>query len=256
MFSECVMLAEIPCEEIALALDCVAEAILCDAGVVGPPIDAFALAARLGIAVASDDRQAGRARYVRLRDRTGRGPRPAILLRTDARREREHWAVAHEIGEHAAQRVFRQLGVDAVEIPAARESAANDLAARLLLPGMWFHPDALGCGWNLPALKRRYATASHELIARRMLDTEPAIVVSVFDHGGLTFRRGNLSGPAPPLTDEERDCQRRAHAIGVSCTATGLGLSVEAWPIHEPGWRREILRMEVDEYCDLLAGET
>ena len=249
------MLAEIPCEEIALALDDVAEAILCDAGVAGPPIDAFALATRLGIAVASDDRQAGRARYVRLRDRTGSGPRPAILLRTDPRREREHWAVAHEIGEHAAHRVFRQLGVDVGETPSARESAANDLAARLLLPGMWFHPDARDCGWHLLALKQRYATASHELIARRMLDMEPAVVISVFDHGGLTFRRGNLFGPAPPLTNEERDCQRRAHSTRAPCTATGLGRSVEAWPVHEPGWRREILRMEVDEYCDLPAGE-
>lgn len=249
------MLAEIPCEEIALALDGVAEALLEEAGVTGPPIDAFALAARLGIAVASDDRQAGRARYVRLRAWSGRGARPAILLRADARPEREHWAVAHEIGEHAAHRVFRQLGVDVGEMPAARESAANDLAARLLLPGMWFHPEARDCGWHVPALKHRYATASHELIARRMLDAEPAIVISVFDHGGLTFRRGNLFGPAPPLTDEERDCQRRAHAAGASCTASGLGRSVQAWPIHEPGWRREILRMEVDEYCDLLAGE-
>jgi hypothetical protein len=249
------MLAEIPCEEIALALDHVAEAILCDAGVAGPPIDAFALAARLGIAVASDDRQAGRARYVRLRGRTGRGPRPAILLRTDPRREREHWAVAHEIGEHAAHRVFRQLGVGVDEMPTSRESAANDLAARLLLPGMWFHSDARDCGWNLLVLKQRYATASHELIARRMLDAKPAIVISVFDHGGLTFRRGNLSGPAPPLANEERDCQRRAHATGAPCTTTGFGRSIEAWPVHETGWRREILRMEVDEYCDLLADE-
>lgn len=242
------MLAEIPCEEIAQALDCVAEAILCDAGVVGPPIDAFALAARLGIAVASDDRQAGRARYVRLRDRTGRGPRPAILLRADPRREREHWAVAHEIGEHAAHRVFRKLGVDVGETPAARESAANDLAARLLLPGAWFHLDARACGWNLPVLKRRYATASHELIARRMLDFPPPVIVTIHDNGRLTFRRSNVPGRVPPSSPEEIACRQAAHDTAQPQQTAAATHTVRAWPVHEEEWKREILRIEVEAF--------
>ena len=42
-----------------------------------------------------------------------------------------------------------------------------------------------------------------------------------------------------------------AHATGSPCTTTGFGRFIEAWPVHETGWRREILRMEVDEYCDM-----
>ncbi len=244
------MLAELTREDLAAALDAVAEALLREAGVDRPPVDAFALAARLKIAVAPDDGQRGRARYVRLRGWAGARPRPAILLRADPRPEREHWAVAHEIGEHAAHRVFAHLGVDAREAPAAREPVANGLAARLLLPAAWFPADGRACDWDLAALKRRYATASHELIARRMLDTEPPVVVSVFDHGALGFRGGNLGGVVPPPGPMERRCQAAAHRTGLPSSTAGPGCRVDAWPVHEPGWRREILRMEIDEYCD------
>ncbi len=244
------MLAEVTREDLAAALDAVADALLWQAGVVGPPVDAFTLAAKLGIAVAPDQWQTGRARYVRLRNWTGEGPRPAILLRADPRPEREHWAVAHEIGEHAAHRVFAHLRVSAGEAPAAREAVANWLAARLLLPSPWFQADARACGWNLTTLKRRYPTASHELIARRMLDAEPAVVISVYDHGELGFRRGNHSVAVPPPNGVERRCQAGAHRTGQPCAAAGVGCRVDAWPIHEPGWQREILRTEVDEYCE------
>ncbi len=244
------MLAELTREDLAAALDAVAETLLREAGVGSPPVDAFALAARLHIAVAPDEGQRGRARYVRLRGWSAGRARPAILLRADPRPEREHWAVAHEIGEHAAHRVFTHLGVDAREAPAAREPVANGLGARLLLPPVWFPADGRACGWDLAALKRRYATASHELIARRMLDAEPPVVVSVFDHGALGFRRGNFANVVPPPNHPERCCQAAAHRTGLPSSAAGPGCRVDAWPVHEPGWRREILRLEIDEYCD------
>jgi len=248
------MLAEWTREDLTMALDDVAKALLSEAGILEPPVDAFALAARLGIAVAPDNRQAGRARYVRLRSWGGGRPRPAIMLRTDARPEREHWAVAHEIGEHAAYRVFEQLGVDARGTAHAREAVANELAARLLLPAAWFFVHGRACYWNLPALKRQYRTASHELIARRMLDAAPPIIVSVFDQGKVGLRRGNRAGGIPPVTEAEAACQQKAHRSGLPSVATGHGYLVHAWPVHEPGWRREILRMELDEYCDYDLG--
>lgn len=244
------MLAELTREDLSTALDTVAESLLREADIHTPPIHAFKLAARLGIAVAPDDGQKGRARYVRLRRWAGGGPQPAILLRADPRPEREHWAVAHEIGEHAAYRVFDQLAVDPRESPAARESVANWLAARLLLPSEWFHADGRACDWSLAALKQRYATASHELIARRMVDAPPPVVVSVFDNERLVFRRGNLSDAVGPPSAAENDCRRKAHQSGLPCSATHPGCRIDAWPVHEPGWRREILRMEIDEYCD------
>jgi hypothetical protein len=183
---------------------------------------------------------------VRLATHTRAGPRGAILVRPDDRSERRQWAVAHEIGEHFAARVFDALAVDRREVtPAAREAVANQLAGRLLLPTAWFGADAAACGWDLAALKQIYTTASHELIARRMLEFPPPVVVTVFDQGQITFRRGNGHGRPPPLAPLERRCWERVHATGEKCLCTAGGRGVAGWPVHEPGWKREILRTEL-----------
>ncbi len=246
-----VMLAEITAEELCAALDAVADEVLDEAGFEGPPVDAFAVADALRIVVAVDDRQSGRARYVRLRAFRGSRSKSSILLRSDPRAERRQWAVAHEIGEHVAWRVFGRLGVDPCEAAlGARESVANQLAGRLLLPGKWFEADALGDGWDVLELKIRYATASHELIARRMLEFGPAVIVTVFDHGRVSFRRGNLPGRAPPPSEAELDCWRKVHRRNRPWHVEATGQKVSGWPVHEEDWRREILRTEVDVWGD------
>lgn len=239
------MLAELTREEIDAGLDAVVDEVLTAAGVEGPPVDAIAVAGRLGLSVVRDDTQHGRARYARLRGIGGRPPRPTILLRDDPRSERRQWAVAHEIGEHHAARIFEHWGVDPREAPALREQAANRFAARLLLPEAWFFPTATECDWDLLALKERFSTASHELIARRMLDRpEPPVIVTILDHDRVTFRRGNTGGRTPPLSPVERTCQRSAHRTGEPCRGDDPTHITTAWPIHEPGWPREILRTE------------
>ncbi len=217
------MLAEIPPEELSAVLEAVAAETLADARVDRPPVDAFAVARALGITVASDDRQPGRARYVRLGGHRRAEGKAAILLHDDPRPQRRQWAVAHEIGEHTAHRVFARLGIDPQEAsPGAREEAANRLAGRLLLPADWFAADAAGCDWDLLALKSRYATASHELIARRMLEFPP---------------------PSPP----EIECWQKTHAMSQAEYVYEGTRTIQAWPVHEDGWKREILRTEVDE---------
>jgi len=245
------MFSELTREELAAGLDAVAEALLQEAGIVGPPVDATALARGLGIAVAIDDRQAGRGRCVRLAGRGARGDRAAILIRPDPRRERRQWAIAHEIGEHAAHRVFAQFDIDPRAAAAnARERAADWLAGRLLLPTEWFAADGTACGWDLFVLKARYATASHELIARRMLECRPAVVVSIFDAGRLSFRRGNTSDRAPPPPSRaELECRSAVHDRCRPMQTRRDGMRVQGWPIHEDGWQREILRTEIEE-CD------
>jgi hypothetical protein len=241
------MLPEIAREELSACLDAVAAEVLEEAGVAEPPVDAMAITRSLGITVALDERQHGRARYVRLGGINGRGPRPTILLRPEPRPERQHWAVAHEIGEHVSHRVFSALCVDPREVaPNARETVAAQLAGRLLLPGAWFAVDAPACGWDLVALKARYSTASHELIARRMLDLPPPVVITIFDHRRVSFRRSNVPGRVPPPSSAEMACWRTAHQRNRP-QESGDGLvTVRAWPVHEPGWKREILRTEVE----------
>jgi len=243
------MFPELTREELAAGLDRVTEEILDEAGVRTPPVDALAVAQTLGIAVALDDRQEGRARYVRLGDRWSGLSRATILLRPEPRLERRQWAVAHEIGEHVAYRVFAQWGAEPVETAAdAREQVANCLAGRLLLPTGWFAVDAAACRWDLFALKARYPTASHELIARRMLECRPAVVISIFDQRRLSFRRSNVPGRVPPPLPAEIECWNGVHEHRRPMqTRQGHGF-VQGWPIHEEGWQREILRMEVEEW--------
>lgn len=247
------MLPELTAEEFSAALDTTAIEALLALGADGPPVDAVTLAHKLDITVALDAGQPQRARYVRLGRRGGGPGRSTILLRPDPRPEREQWAVAHEIGEHLAQRVFELLSVDPREaVPQSREMVANRLAARLLLPAHWFAREARSCGWDLPRLKARFTTASHELIARRMLDFAPPVLVTIFDHGGLTFRGGNLPGRLPELAPLELACQRRAHESGRAERRGRGAVQVVAWPIHEPDWKREILRTTVDPFWEAL----
>jgi Zn-dependent peptidase ImmA (M78 family) len=248
------MLGEIPDDEFAAALDACAAEVLWEAGVSEPPVDTLAVAERLHLAVARDFSMPYRGRFVQLADRQGDGGgQGTIVVGSAERPEREQWAVAHEIGESVAYRVFERLGVDFDEaLPTAREQVANRLANSLLLPRRWFAADGLDHAWDLLELKERYHTASHELIARRMLDMKPPIVITVCDLGRVHWRRSNASARPPGMLPEETAVWRRAHESDViACemldVETGLE-SVRCWPIHEPGWKREILRSEIAEF--------
>jgi hypothetical protein len=240
------MLAEYTCEEIALGLDCLIAETLAAAAIAGPPVNAFAVADALGVAVAVDDRQATRARYVRLQ--TAAAPQPTILVRPEPRAERRQWAVAHELGEHLAGRVFHDLGIDPrIASPTAREAVASQLAGRLLAPSEWLLAAGRQCRWDLFTLKEQFATASHELLARRTLECGPPAIVTIFDHGRAGFRRGNFAGRVPPPSAAELQCWRRTHAANRPQQAADDWLLVRGWPIHEDGWKREILRSELKD---------
>jgi hypothetical protein len=107
--------------------------------------------------------------------------------------------------------------------------------------------DARACGWDLLALKVRYCTASHELIARRMLECRPPVIISIFDGRQLSFRRSNLPGRVPPLSPAEKECWTEVHRRCSPLKTKPAGNHIQGWPVHEEGWTREILRTEVEE---------
>lgn len=238
------MLLEFAAEEFSACLDAVVGEFLAAADWQAPPVDALELARRGGMPVAVDTRLAGRARTVHLS--TARNAQQAsILLRPEPRAERRQWAVAHEIGEQLAAQVFDRINASPEEAgPGARERVANLLAGRLLLPSGWFDVDARDCGWELPELKARYATASHELIARRMLDFASPVIITVMDQGTQHWRKSNQPGRVPPLTPIEAASWRQVHESGRAIAVADHDLRVQVWPVHEPEWRREILRTE------------
>ena len=256
------MTPEITEPEYAAALESCASELLWEVGITAPPVDAFVLAERLGMLVAQDLQLSARARFARLGSlREGCGNAAdeltgeqlgVILLASESRPERRHWAIAHEVGEFAAYRVFDRLGVAPHDAPSsARETIANRLASRLLAPDRWLAVDGAEHDWELPALKQIYATVSHELIARRMLELVPGpSLVTVVDHGQVTWRRSNLCSPAPAMTTAEYDCWRRTHREGLPFDHAEMATAiarVRCWPVHEPGWRREIMLTELLE---------
>jgi Zn-dependent peptidase ImmA (M78 family) len=247
------MLSEIPDNEFCAALDACASEVLWEAGVSEPPVDALCVAEALGLVVARDDSLPYRGRFVRLAEQGG-SSQATIVVGQSERPEREQWTVAHEIGESVAYRVYERLGIPFCEaLPASRELVANRLASCLLLPRRWFASDAYEVDWDLLQLKDRYATASHELIARRMLEMRPPVVITVFDLGRVHWRRSNVTARAPGLLPIEHTIWREAHESSLTSEAvvdpeTGIE-NVRCWAIHEPGWKREIMRSEITEYC-------
>ncbi|RPI80510.1 MAG: ImmA/IrrE family metallo-endopeptidase [Planctomycetaceae bacterium] len=217
-------------------VSCLVDQVLRDAAWSGPPVDSLRLARRLGMTIAIDARQEPRGRHVRL------GGKTAIFVRPEPRPERLQWTVAHEIGESLAHRLEEAVGA-ADWGEAEREQRANLLATRLLLPTRWFERDARALGADLLALKARYATASHELIAWRLLDLDEPAVTTVIDQGRLTRRRSNFGGRLPGWTAFERECLAESQAKSQPVVRSKNDCSVAVWPVHEPGWRREIVRL-------------
>jgi len=244
------MLAEVPVEQTRGVLDRCADDLLWEAGVAEPPVDAYAVADRLGMVVTRDAALRGRARFARLASESVLGGVETIVLADERREERRQFAVAHEVGEAHAIRVYDTLGIDSRETaPRTREAVANALAGRLLAPRRWLQRVWRECDGDLIALKRVFRTASHELLARRVLECVAApTIVTVTDNGRVVWRRTNTRYAAPPRTRLEVECQRRAHATAAPVAARSDDdelARVRCWPIHEEGWRREIAFSEL-----------
>lgn len=218
------------------ALDETVDALLVRVEPQGPPVDAIRLAARLGIRVAVDGSQQVRGRRKRIVGQS------SIFLRPEDRPERLQWAAAHELGEEYAWKVFEAADWRGTEVPERlREQIANLFASRLLLPSATFGADCRRLDFDLIALKEIYTTASHELIARRMLDLVPEAILTIVDQEGLTVRANGFGQSVPAMGPDEKECWTWAHSAGSPRTEETSLLTIRAWPVHEPGWKREIL---------------
>ena len=190
------MLSEIPDDEFAAALDACAAEVLWEAGV-----------DRAAGRCAGRGRGLGPGRRPRLRDalsgpvRAAGGARwPAAAARARSssaqaeRPEREQWAVAHEIGESVAYRVFERLGVSFDEaLPTARELVANRLASCSAVAA------ALVCG-RRPRPRLGLARAQGSLRHREPRADRAA------DAGDAAADRDYRLRPGPrPLAAKQRD---------------------------------------------------
>jgi Zn-dependent peptidase ImmA (M78 family) len=233
-------------EEIASTVDRLVEEVLHRAGIETPPVDAIVLAQKhLGMVVCLDKRQQQRGRAQRASGRA------QIFLRPEPTEERHQWTVAHEIGEHVKATLLERLGIVPEQTGAmSGESLANLFASRLLVPTCWLAGDARACGYDLLDLKRRYRTSSHEVIAWRFLDLPEPCIITILDNDHITRRRSNgWRVRNKVLEPVEQQCQRRVSHDGRPRVLRASGWTVQGWPVHQAGWKREILRSVVEE-CD------
>jgi len=228
-------------DKLSSVLEAKSQAMLDRLGIFPPPVDAIAVARGLGMVVAKDANQQSRGRFVRL-PLPGLNKQESILLRPESRPERRQWATAHEIGESIAYQIVAEWGQDPRDLPhGAREQLANLFATRLLLPGSCFFPDVTKTDCDLLELKGLYKTASFELIAKRLLDSDKMAVVTIVDKSKISFRRGPQFRPVPGITNDERVCLKIVHDSGKPYQRSGAAMFVQGWAIHEPDWKREIL---------------
>jgi hypothetical protein len=229
-------------EEVVGSVDRLVEELLRKAGLEKPPVDAIALAqAHLGMQVCLDQGQPQRGRAQRA------GWRRQIYLRPEPREERHQWTVAHEIGEHLKTTLLERLGAEPAQTRVmAGESLANLLAFHLLVPQCWFASDAPACGYDVLDLKRQYRTASHEVIAWRLLDLPEPCIVTIVDNDSVYRRRSNSWPIRRALEPAEQRCQRHVNQHGRPRVVREGAWTVQGWPVHQGDWKREILRSVIE----------
>jgi Zn-dependent peptidase ImmA (M78 family) len=229
-------------EDVASVVDHLVEEVLTAAGVTEPPVDAIKLAqGPLGMIVCLDRRQEQRGRAQRA------AGRKQIFLRPEPTEERHQWTVAHEIGEHLKSTLMERLSVHPEQTRAmAGESLANLFAHRLLVPTTWYADDAPAFDYDLAKLKKRYHTASHEVLALRMLDLSAPCIITIIDNDHIHKRRSNAWPVRRDLEPAEEKCRLHVNKHGKAHTVRASGWTVQGWPVHQADWKREILRSVVD----------
>jgi Zn-dependent peptidase ImmA (M78 family) len=236
------MIDDLSREEVTAGVDRAVAKLLEAAGLDAPPVDAIALAQRhLGMTVCLDRGQPQRGRA----QRSGAGKQ--IFLRPEPTEERHQWTVAHEIGEHLKSSLLQALGIEPDQTRAmAGESLANLFAYRLLVPSCWFSGDASLLDYDVLKLKQRYRTASHEVIAWRLLDLPEPCVITILDNDHIHRRRSNAWRVRRQLEPAEQKCQQYVHFYSRPRLVQEDNWTVHGWPVHQADWKREILRSVID----------
>lgn len=217
--------------DIAKMVEDEAKALLARLNVKNPPVDAFALAKALKISVHIDPTLGTRG-YSRRRWGIH-----TIMLGSNnpGRSVRKHFTVAHEIGEVL---LAGRVGQSYIE------DASNHMAISLLLPREWFERDAESVGFNLPALKELYSTASHEVIAYRMTDVKP-LIITIFDNGKLYRRKSTYPAPVKGVHPLETKCMETVNDRADQVLLKDDEMSVTGWPVFRDGWKRVIMKTEL-----------
>ena len=210
-----------------------AGALLERVGIIGPPVDAYLVASKLGLTIHIDPLLKTRG-YSLTRWDLG-----TIIVgsKNPNKSERKQFTVAHEIGEMSLKGRVEEDHL---------EEASNLMAVNLLLPRGWFKRDAEAYDFDLLKLKKTYSTASHELIAFRMLEFRP-MIITIFDNGRLYRRKSSYSFSIKSSYPLERQCLKDVTTRGKETFLKDERMSVLGWPVFREDWKRVILRTALEE---------
>lgn len=219
-------------EEVYQAIDHAVGELLAGAGIGQPPVDASALA---------------REHFGLVPGKARPGRKPAAPG-PDAPPEQRHWLAALEVAAHLKPGLLARLGVEGESgPPTTGESLTTCFAQRLLVPTPWLADLARSSGFDLFTLKQRFATASLEAIAWRLLDLGEPCVITVVENGHVSRRRSNAWAVNRSLSEAEQECQRQVHRYSRPGHVRRDGWSAWGWPVHAADWRREVLRAVAEE---------
>lgn len=200
----------------------------------GPPVDAFILAGKLNLPVHIDSNLGTRG-YSRRRWGI---ETITVGSKNPGKSERKHFTIAHEIGEVLLAGKVEQNFI---------EEASNLMAVSLLLPRKWFQEDAKALKFNLPALKRRYSTVSHEVISFRMTDVKP-LIITIFDNGKLYRRKSSYPARVMQIRPLETECMKTVSHRAEEVLLEDEAVSVTGWPVFRDDWKRVILKTELKDF--------
>jgi predicted transcriptional regulator len=216
------------------------------AGVAGPPVDALEIAEEhLGIPVTlaePEEDQRGRPRP------RSRRPTDGIVITPHMSAEQRQAVAAQAIARDLLADLFRKLGI--VPGSESKQVAAEFrglLSSRLLVPSRFLRSALRESRYDLFALKRVFATASHESIALRMLDLDEPCVIAVVDDGVVATRRGNRVAVNRKLSAAEEQCLGEILARDLPSKVRTEGWTAHGWPIPDRPFRRVVLRSVPDD---------
>jgi Zn-dependent peptidase ImmA (M78 family) len=170
-----------------------------------------------------------------------------IHLPADASVETQQWTAAHAIGKHLEANLQQRIGLDPKESRGLKgESLANLFAGRLLVPTRWLAEESQNTGHDLFALKERFASASHEVIAWRLLDLPEPCIITVMDNDRVERRRSNAWWINRELSVPEKRCRQQMQDAGGPCEYREDGWTVQGWPLPGGDGKREVLRSVVE----------
>ncbi len=230
-------------EDLKSAVEEVVSDVIEEAQLHAPPIDSMEVAEMLGLRTTIDKNMQARGA------RRSIGGQTCIFLGGLDRNEQFQFSAAHELGEEMASGILQQAGEDPSGVdPKLVERVADVFAAHLLCPNPWFDSDARSLDYGILALKEIYSTASHQVIAWRLMmipDTPSAI--TIFDNGKVHSRKANCNCDKN-LMPIEKESWRKCHESGELVDIEADGYRVQCWPVWEGDWKREIVRTSVSEW--------